>query len=360
MEPPSTQPVPTSQPSPTSDVDAASNRQPGEEEANARVVKAPSTSQGVPAAEVQRLYRQFRQATIESTARELQKQGQAHADVADIARPSVDLNRFDPILSTITQVEFLGLRFHRMPQEKAVETLLALAKSDRTYRVYFANAHSIEVASRQPELAQALKRSSLLLADGSGVLLGSRLAGKSLVHNLNGTDLIPALCQAASPQRPLSVYFLGAKPAIAQQAADNLARRYAGLRIAGVRDGYFSEAELPRVLQSIREAQPDVLLVAMGTPLQEIWIDRHASQLPGIVCIAVGGLFDFMAEQVVRAPKIFRVLGIEWIWRLMMEPTRLWKRYTVGNLIYLKVLVTAWLQEKRRQPRQAEPTNLEI
>lgn len=317
-----------------------------------------SSSKRVSPEDSQRLYRQFRQATLESTARELQKRVQAHADVSNLARPSTDCNRFDPNLSGIATMEFLGFRFHPMPKEKAVETLLTLAKSDRTYRVYFANAHSIEVASRNLELSQALKRSNLLLADGSGVLLGSRLAGKALVHNLNGTDLIPALCQSAPQQQPLSAYFLGAKPGVAQEAAANLAQRYPGLRVAGVRDGYFSEAELPGVLQAIRDTQPDVLLVAMGTPLQEIWIDRHAGQLPGIVCIAVGGLFDFMAEQVVRAPKVFRLVGMEWVWRFMMEPTRLWKRYTVGNLIYLQVLAKAWLKEKLGSLNQTDKAEL--
>lgn len=319
----------------------------------------------VSAEEVKKLYQQFRQATLESTARELQHQTLENLEskVTDLpeavkdalSSPDIEPNQFDSCLNAIPQIKFLGLRFHKMPQRQAIRTLFELTQTGKTYRVYFANAHSIEVASRDKAFFSALKRSNLLMADGSGVLLGSRLAGRSLTHNLNGTDLIPALCEAANPQRHLSLYFLGAKPGVAQKAAANLAHRFPGICIAGVHHGYFSKAETPQVLESIREAKPDLLLVAMGTPTQEIWIDNYAHQLPGVVCIAVGGLFDFMAGQVRRAPKLFNTLGIEWIWRLVMEPSRLWKRYTIGNLIYLKVLFTSIIQEVIGQRNRNSP-----
>lgn len=326
------------------------------------------TSGKVPSREVKKLYQQFRQATLESVARGMQQQSLDHRETQITALPetakellaSKDAgpNQFDAYLNAIAQVKFLGLRFHKMPQQKAIETLLALTQTGRTYRVYFANAHSIEVASRNTTFFDVLKRCNLLMADGSGVLLGSRLAGSPLTYNLNGTDLIPALCKAASPERKLSIFFLGAKPGVAQQAANNLAKKFKGIRIAGVRHGYFSETETPAVLQQIRDANPDVLLVAMGTPNQEIWIDQYAHQLPGVVCVAVGGLFDFMAGQVARAPKLVRDLGVEWVWRMMMEPNRLWKRYTVGNLIYLKVLCISLLQEVFTRQKRAH--NLDV
>lgn len=313
----------------------------------------PQSHNQVSSAEVQQLYKGFRKAALESTARELQKKEYEHfsqhvePSVAnELLSPEDDVpNQFDSYLNTIAQVKFLGLRFHKMPQVEAVEAILRLTQTGRTYRVYFANAHSIEVASRNADFFTALKRSNLLLADGSGVLLGSRLAGHPLTHNLNGTDLIPALCQAASPQRPLSIFLLGAKPGIADKAAVTLAAQSKGVKIAGVQNGYFAETETPEVLQRIRDAKPDVLLVAMGTPRQEIWIDKYSHQLPGVICIAVGGLFDFMAGQVPRAPKLFRNLGVEWVWRMMMEPDRLWKRYTIGNLVYLKVLSFSLIRE---------------
>jgi N-acetylglucosaminyldiphosphoundecaprenol N-acetyl-beta-D-mannosaminyltransferase len=363
--------------------------------------------QHVAADAVADLYKRFRRAALESAARELQQQGRlslsnaiyaaqlpasdAFNSQAKVSRPdsgaSARLNQlsqiaspdstlpaqlhshgsaqsynnnpnsFDPYLNRISQVEFLGFRFHRMSQTQALKTLLSLTKSDKAYRVYFANAHSIEVASRNSDFSVALKRSNLLLADGSGILLGSQLLGKPLTYNLNGTDLIPALFEAINsiPEK-ISVYFLGAKPGVASQAANNALAKYPGLEVVGVQDGYFPESDLPTVLSRIRAAKPDILLVAMGTPLQETWIDHHSSQLPGIICIGVGGLFDFMAECVPRAPQLIRHLGSEWIWRLLMEPRRLWQRYTIGNLVYLWVLLTFTLQQFFLQPLRAKTT----
>ncbi|NER79797.1 MAG: WecB/TagA/CpsF family glycosyltransferase [Leptolyngbya sp. SIO1D8] len=262
-------------------------------------------------------------------------------------RPQYGVNRFNAQLNGISQVEFLGLRFHRMTQSKAIETILDLVASDDGYRVFFVNAHSIEVAQRNQTLSGALQRSHLLLADGSGVLWGSHLMGKSLNYNLNGTDLIPALCKTGGA-KGLSVYFLGAKPGIAERAAKNLANLSPGMKVAGYREGYFDKADTEVVLQNIRAAKPDVLLVAMGTPLQEIWIDQYASQLPGIICLGVGGLFDFAAGEVTRAPLWVRSLGFEWLWRLLVEPKRLWKRYTLGNIVYIRLLLKARVQKTWR------------
>lgn len=251
-------------------------------------------------------------------------------------------------LRDIGLVEFLGLRFNRMSQVEAVNLLLGVAKSNRSCRVYFANANSVEICQRDNRLQRALERSDLLLADGSGVLWGSRLAGNPLKFNLNGTDLVPALCDVGQVSN-LSVYFLGAKPGVGQRASQQLSRKFPGMVVAGVQHGYFAENQTDAVLATIRAAKPDVLLVAMGTPMQEIWIDRYANMLPGITCIAVGGLFDFIAGDVARAPYVFRALGFEWLWRLLMEPRRLWKRYIVGNFVYLcfllKFLAKARLQK---------------
>lgn len=257
--------------------------------------------------------------------------------------PQIEAPLPDDLIHGIEPVEFLGLKFHQMPQDKAVGLILKLAKSEQSYRVYFANANSIEISRRDTALLDSLNRCNLLLADGSGVLWGSKLMGKPLKYNLNGTDLVPALCDSGR-EAGISFFFLGAKPGVAKRASENLASRFPGMKVAGTRDGYFNDDEVSDVIQNVLDAKPDVLLLAMGTPLQEIWIDRYASQLPGITCIAVGGLFDFMAGDVARAPLVFRKLGFEWLWRLVMEPKRLWRRYVVGNLTYLYLLSKAWGQ----------------
>ncbi len=236
------------------------------------------------------------------------------------------------------RVSFLNTHFDRMSSSEAIEVLLARLLKRQGGRVYYGNAHTMVTAAKNPALAEALEHSDLLLADGSGVRWGSALLGTPLVHNLNGTDLVPSLCKHGAAKN-LSVYLLGAKPGVAEAAAVKLKKAYPGLVIAGTQHGYFSEAETPQVLEAIRRASPHLLLVAMGVPLQEIWINQYASFLPGITCMGVGGLFDFMAERVARAPHFIRTVGMEWLWRLAMEPDRLWRRYLMGNLVFLGLVV---------------------
>ncbi|BAY33492.1 putative UDP-N-acetyl-D-mannosaminuronic acid transferase [Nostoc carneum NIES-2107] len=238
------------------------------------------------------------------------------------------------------RVSFLNTNFDRMSFDEAIEILLTRLQRRQGGCIYYANAHTMVTANQDIALAAALENSDLLLADGSGVLWGSALLGKPLIHNLNGTDLVPSLCKKGA-QKGLSIYLLGAKPGVAEAAGENLAKTYPGLIIAGTQHGYFSPAETPKILERIRAARPHLLLVAMGVPLQEIWINQYASELPGITCMGVGGLFDFVAERVPRAPIFIRSFGMEWLWRLAMEPNRLWRRYIIGNLIFLNLLMAS-------------------
>lgn len=236
------------------------------------------------------------------------------------------------------QVNFLKVRFNRMPIGEATEVVLTQILARKVSKIYYANAHTMVTADKNELLSKALHHSDLLLADGSGVLWGSRLLGVPLTYNLNGTDLVPALCRIGSA-KGLSVYLLGAKPNVANEAAAKLSATYPGLRIVGTQHGYFDRSNIDEVLDNIRNANPHLLLVAMGVPLQEIWIDQYASSLPGIACMGVGGLFDFMSQRVPRAPLWLRKIGMEWLWRLIVEPRRLWKRYTIGNLLFCALLL---------------------
>lgn len=267
--------------------------------------------------QVSEKYKQFREAVLTSQARQI------------IDAPASK--------ASDTVVEFCHLPLQRMPQEQAVQGLLKRCLERQSGRIYFVNAHSIVTSHQDPKFAKALSRADLLLPDGSGVLWGSRLFGNPIKFNLNGTDLIPALCEAGASEG-LSVYLLGAKPGVAEDAARNLRRANPKLKIAGVQHGYFDADQIDVVLHNIRRAQPHLLLVAMGCPRQEIWIDQYAKHLPGINCAAVGGLFDFMAQRVPRAPYAVRYLGLEWLWRMAMEPRRLWRRYIVGNVVFMRLV----------------------
>lgn len=232
------------------------------------------------------------------------------------------------------QVSFLGLGIDEMTPAEAVATIRARWQARAKSRVFFVNAHCFNVASADAAYREALSMAEFVLVDGSGMLLASRLLGLPIQNNLNGTDLVPALCETAAAEGR-SIFLLGARHGVAQTAAERLADRYPGLRIAGVQHGYFAPEDSAQIIEQINAAKPDILLVAMGVPLQEQWLTDHFAELDVPVCLAVGALLDFLSHSVRRAPLIFRKLGIEWLYRLYLEPRRLWRRYVVGNVTFL-------------------------
>jgi N-acetylglucosaminyldiphosphoundecaprenol N-acetyl-beta-D-mannosaminyltransferase len=247
---------------------------------------------------------------------------------------------------------FLGIRIDEMEPDEAIEQVRAEWATGRKQRVYFVNAHCANIACRDERYQEALAQAELVLADGSGVLSGARLLGLPIKHNLNGTDLGPKLCARAA-QEGRSVFLLGGEPGVAEQAAAQLLIRCPGLHIVGIQHGFFSAEEEAAVIAHINAARPDLLFVAMGVPRQELWITRHWEKLDVGTALAVGALFDFLAERFKRAPVWMRRLGVEWVFRLIQEPGRLWRRYLIGNLTFeSRALLAALNPAKRRAGQQ--------
>lgn len=191
----------------------------------------------------------------------------------------------------------------------------------RCHQVVTLNPEMLMAARRDPELRRILAGSSLVVADGIGVVWASRLLGRPLPERIAGIDLVTAaIGRAAKDGRTL--YLLGGEPGIAQKAAERLRQRFPGLRVIGTRHGYFSEAEEGEVIREISEAAPDLLLVGLGTPKQERWIHQHREQLGARVAVGVGGALDVFAGKVQRAPLVWQKLGLEWAYRLIQEPRR--------------------------------------
>ena len=198
----------------------------------------------------------------------------------------------------------------------------------------FLNAHCVNSASRDRAYTRALRAANYILPDGSGISLAAKLIGKKFTENLNGTDLCRPLSEEAA-RRGLSIYLLGAKPGTAEKAACNMTAKVPGLKIAGLRDGYFDDYASEDVVRDINESGADIVLVAMGVPLQDVWIYRHRKQMNAQLVMGVGALFDFEAGSVERAPEALRKLGLEWTWRLAMEPRRMASRYLIGNFTFV-------------------------
>ncbi len=232
----------------------------------------------------------------------------------------------------------LGLSEHtlfNMPLVSASRDAACVSLLDgERRRVAFINADCVNIAARDKSYVNALDTMDALLPDGSGLALAAMMQGKRFDANLNGTDLFPVLCEAARDEGK-SVYFLGGKPGIADAAAANAVARVPGLIVAGTADGYFDAEDEGAVVEAINASGADILLVAMGVPVQEHFIARHSAALKPSVCMGVGGLFDFVAGAVPRAPAPVRAVGMEWAWRLACEPKRLAKRYLLGNPAFI-------------------------
>lgn len=201
-------------------------------------------------------------------------------------------------------------------------------------QIAFLNAHCANIARQNWRYSDTLKSVDALLPDGSGVALAAKLEGKSLLANLNGTDLFGPLCRCLS-FRKIPVFFLGGRRGVAETAATNAQSEYPNLRVAGVRHGYFSPREEEEVIQQINASGARVVFVAFGVPDQDVWIARVRHRLHAPVILGVGGLLDFVSGRIPRAPHWMRKTGIEWLYRLKCEPRRMWKRYLVGNFTFL-------------------------
>ena len=203
----------------------------------------------------------------------------------------------------------------------------------RHVKLAFCNANLVNMAAGDPALRRLLS-GFLVLSDGIGVDIGSRLLyGASFPANLNGTDFIPALLEAEP--RSLSVALLGAKPGVAERAAQALSRQFPRHDVRAVSDGYFGAATEAAILAGLKAASPDLLLVALGNPRQERWIAEKLGPEHASVAAGVGALFDFLAGEVPRAPELLRRARLEWVYRLWCEPGRLWRRYILGNPLFL-------------------------
>ena len=197
----------------------------------------------------------------------------------------------------------------------------------------FLNANNANLALRNQDFRTALSH-SVVLPDGFGIDIAAKaLHGRPFPANLNGTDFVPALLTYVAT--PLRVAMIGATEEVLEKARGEFSRHAPWHEYVAVSDGYFSDDESGPVLEKLAELSPDILLVAMGSPRQELWIDRHIRPEHGKVVFSVGALFDFVSNSVPRAPRILRLLRSEWIFRLALEPRRLWRRYLFGNPLFL-------------------------
>ncbi|MGI8749108.1 MAG: WecB/TagA/CpsF family glycosyltransferase [Thermoleophilaceae bacterium] len=247
-----------------------------------------------------------------------------------------------------TTTELFDIDVQTAPPADLLRQILAFAGDGGRHRVNYVNAHVLNQSFSNPELRRVLQRSDLVYCDGYGVRLAARLVGLPVPHRMTGADWIwamAALCQESG----LSLYLLGSEPGSSAEAAAMLKRWYPGLDVRGTHHGYFGlgTPHSERVLEHLAEIKPDILLVGMGTPHQELWVERNHERIEASVVWTVGALFDYVSGRVPRAPSWIADNGFEWIFRLAVEPRRMWRRYLLGNPAFLYRV----LEERRRRER---------
>lgn len=226
----------------------------------------------------------------------------------------------------------LNIDIDLFDDEKEVLALLSKdIDSGRSIELFFLNAHCFNLAQKDREYFDILNSCDYLLNDGIGIKIASKIEKLVLKKNLNGTDFIPEIAEMAA-KKGYKIFLLGAKDGIAEEAAVKLKEKFEGIQIVGVHSGYGLD---DGVLEKINNSNPDILIAGMGVPMQEKWIRENKSKL-GSVKLFVGGgaILDFLSQRIRRAPLFMRKFGLEWVFRLCLEPGRLWRRYLVGNFLF--------------------------
>ena len=227
-----------------------------------------------------------------------------------------------------------GVPFFSGTMDEALQKIDTLVKSKKSHHIAFINAHCLNIACKNEGYRQILNNCSVVFADGIGAKIGAKMLGFKVEENVNGTDMFPLLAQ-----KPYRIYLFGGAPGVAATALENAKKINGKAEFVGCADGFFREKSEEKIFAELAELEVDILLVAMGVPKQEEWINANLSKLPPCAAIGVGGLLDFVSERIPRAPMWMRKLNIEWCFRLYCEPARLFKRYIIGNpLFILRVL----------------------
>jgi N-acetylglucosaminyldiphosphoundecaprenol N-acetyl-beta-D-mannosaminyltransferase len=231
------------------------------------------------------------------------------------------------------RVEFLNTPVDLFSLDETIELATEAMRSRKRLQQVSLNVAKLVNAQNDPQLRADILNSDLIGIDGVGILIGLKLAGINANGRVNGTDLMMRLLEVCAKQgfRP---YFLGATKEVVEKAADNARALYPGLVFAGMHDGYFSEAEEDAIAGAIGECAADCLFVGMPTPRKERYLLRNRDRLPTPFIMGVGGSFDVLAGKVNRAPLWMQQYGLEWLYRVIQEPKRMWWRYLRTNVVY--------------------------
>lgn len=238
------------------------------------------------------------------------------------------------------RVEILGVGFDNITMQEAVAEGIRLMNTEGAHYVVTPNPEIVETCCKDPEAMAAVRNADLVIADGIGVVYGSRILGTPLKERVPGIELAQNLMEKMA-ESGKTLFLLGSKPGVAEEAARRLRETYPGLKIVGTRDGYFTDDE--PVIREIRESGANVVFVCLGAPKQEKWMKKHGAATGANLLLGIGGSLDVFSGNVQRAPEIFQRLNLEWFYRLLKNPSR------AGRMMRLPLFLVHVMGEKGKK-----------
>ncbi|NOS82518.1 MAG: WecB/TagA/CpsF family glycosyltransferase [Nitrospira sp.] len=231
------------------------------------------------------------------------------------------------------RIEILGVPVDCLTMDRAIQFAGSALSGNVAHSVVAVNPEKVMRARVDADLRGQLQRAAVLIPDGIGVVAAARMLGLGRFDRVPGSELMPKLCDLAA-RTGRRVFLFGASPEVNTRTATVLAERYKGLKISGAQHGYLKDDEMPGLIDRINRSKTDIVFVALGSPKQEAWIDRHLPQLNVKICQGVGGTFDVIAGHVKRAPAVFRAVHLEWFYRLATNPNRLARQSALPKFVF--------------------------
>jgi N-acetylglucosaminyldiphosphoundecaprenol N-acetyl-beta-D-mannosaminyltransferase len=245
------------------------------------------------------------------------------------------------------RVEIMGCYIDNLSMQETLAKVESFIKSGKPHQHVVVNADKLVKASKDPELRRIINECALINVDGMPVVWASRLLGKSLKERVAGVDLFEALVDRAA-EKGWRVFFLGARDEVVRGVKDHYESKLPGLQIAGYRTGYWTPQEEAGVVKLIAESRPDLLFVAISSPKKELFLGRYQAEMKIPFAMGVGGTFDVVIGKVKRAPVWMQQWGLEWFYRFLQEPRRMFRRYFIDDLAFFWLLFMELIRKLTR------------
>lgn len=250
----------------------------------------------------------------------------------------------------MNKVNICGVEIDNISFQETINNISGILEKEKNIFITTPNVHHIILLQKDQEFKKIYQEASLVLADGMPLIWASKFLGTPLKEKVSGSDLVPEICKFAA-KKGYRLFFLGGRSGAVEKARENLIKIYPQIKIVGVYSPPFgfenNTEENEKIVEMIKNARPEILLVGLGAPKQEKWIYRHYKETDVPVSIGVGVTFEFISGMVKRAPKWMQRVGLEWSWRLIMEPKRLWKRYLVWDVEFFWLVLKQKIRSKQ-------------